>query len=73
MAHPRFRPHMAAMSHYPTPLERAFELARSGDYASVAEIKAQLSKEGLSHGQIEGPTLVRQLRELCIAARANAD
>jgi hypothetical protein len=60
------------MSHRPTPLERAFELARTGEYASVGEIKLQLSKEGLAHGQIEGPVLVRQLRDLCNAARDKA-
>jgi hypothetical protein len=33
---------MQAMGKYPTPLERAFELARTGQYANVTEIKAEL-------------------------------
>lgn len=56
-----------------TTLERAFELARTGDYLGIAEIRAQLKAEGYSLGQLEGPSLMRQLRELCIASRkANA-
>lgn len=57
-----------------TTLERAFELARTGDYLGIAEIRAQLKAEGYSLGQLEGPSLMRQLRELCIASRkANAN
>jgi hypothetical protein len=52
-----------------TPLERAFELARSGKYSSASDIRRALSAEGYSHVQIEGPTLMRQLRELMRAAR----
>jgi hypothetical protein len=57
----------------PTTLERAFALARSGDHASVADIRAQLRREG--HDQVEahlaGPAIGRQLRALCDAARAD--
>ena len=61
------------MTSRPTTLERAFELARTGDYLGIAEIRAQLKAEGYSLGQLEGPSLMRQLRELCIASRkANA-
>jgi len=49
-----------------TPLERAFELARSGKYRSVGEVRAQLKLEGLSDEQIYGNSIVKQLRELCI-------
>lgn len=52
-----------------TTLERAFELARTGDYVGIAEIRAQLKVEGYSLGQLEGPSLMRQLRELCISSR----
>ena len=52
-----------------TPLERAFVLARTGDYAGVAEIRAQLKAEGYETGQLEGPSLLKQLRALCDAAR----
>jgi hypothetical protein len=58
------------MTHRPSPLERAFELTRSGEYATVAELRKQLRAEGLSDNQIDGPTLNRQLRGLCIAGIA---
>ena len=56
-----------------TPLERAFILARSGEYVGVAEIKSQLKAEGYGVQQLEGPLLMRQLRELCIASRKVED
>jgi hypothetical protein len=49
----------------PTVLERAFALARTGDYAGVQEIRMQLKAEGYALHQLEGPTLIRQLRALC--------
>lgn len=61
------------MTSRPTVLERAFTLARSGDYAGVAEIKAQLKTEGYALHQLEGPSLMRQLRELCGTARRDKD
>ena len=54
-------------------LERAFTLARSGEYAGVAEIRAQLKTEGYALHQLEGPSLMRQLRDLCIASRPPKD
>lgn len=47
-----------------TALERAFELAKSGKFASVSEVKSAVSKEGYSMNQMEGPMLARQLRAL---------
>lgn len=65
-------PHMGVMTYPPSTLERAFELARSGDYASTVEIRAQLKKE--RHDQVEahlqGPAITRQLRLLCQEATA---
>jgi hypothetical protein len=52
-----------------TPLERAFALARTGDYAGVSEIRNQLQAEGYETRQLEGPALLKQLRALCDAAR----
>ena len=54
----------------PTQLERAFALARTGKYAGVTEIRAQLRAEGLGTNQLEGPSLLRQLRALCTTFRA---
>lgn len=48
-----------------TPLERAFDLARSGQCEGVQDIRLRLRAEGLSDAQIWGPSLTRQLRELC--------
>jgi hypothetical protein len=58
------------MDHRPTALERAFDLARSGKCADVAQIRQQLKIEGYARDQLTGPKLIRQLRELCIAATA---
>jgi hypothetical protein len=57
---------------YQTALERAFALARSGKFAKVEQIRAQLKAEGYSDTQIWGPTLSRQLRNLCNAAAGGA-
>jgi hypothetical protein len=57
---------------YQTALERAFALARSGKCAKVQQIRVQLKAEGYSDDQIWGPTLTRQLRDLCNAAAGGA-
>lgn len=54
----------------PTALERAFELAKSGDCATVSDVTKQLKAEGFATSQITGPSLSKQLRELCNAAVA---
>ncbi len=48
----------------PSALERAFELARSGQVKNVDQIKAKLSREGYDQEQIFGKTLTRQLGDL---------
>ena len=57
------------MNDRPTPLERAFELARSGDYGSIPELRAQLSVEGHSTRVVTGATQTKQLREIITASR----
>lgn len=52
-----------------TTLERAFEMARSGDYPDTIELKRKLLAEGYSLTQMVGPSLHRQLKQLCIEAR----
>ena len=52
-----------------TPLERAFEIAKSGDCATVTDMKAQLKKEGHSLDQISGDSLLKQLKALMAEAR----
>jgi hypothetical protein len=47
----------------PSPLERAFELARTGRFGSVDHISQQLKNEGCDLDQFMGPVLRRQLRQ----------
>jgi hypothetical protein len=54
-----------------TALERAFQLAKSGKYLSMSEIRKKLKKEGFSLVQIEGGALTKQLRELIKSSREN--
>jgi hypothetical protein len=58
------------MDHTITALERAFQLARSGECVSVPAVKKQLRTEGYSVAQITGPTLAKQLLALIKEARA---
>jgi hypothetical protein len=43
-------------------IERAFQLAKSGQYVNVTAIKSQLNKEGYDAYQIFGPNLCKQIR-----------
>ena len=47
-----------------TVLERAFELAKSGEYSTVNIIKGKLKAEGYSLEQVDGKALTTQLRAL---------
>jgi hypothetical protein len=44
-----------------TTLERAFELARSGRFSTVSELKLAVAAEGYDRKQLEGGALSRQL------------
>jgi hypothetical protein len=48
------------------------ELAKSGQCATVEEIKKKLKAESLSDKQLMGKTLIKQLRELIEAAEKRA-
>jgi hypothetical protein len=48
-------------------LERAFQLAKSGDCRSVDEVRKKLASEGYYATQITGKTLLRQLQALISA------
>ena len=58
----------------PTTLERAFVLARSGSCQSVGDIRLTLKRERFDQveAHLSGPSVVRQLRGLCEAARRPA-
>ncbi len=68
MAHRAAWTYLVCMTDRITTLERAFELARSGDCASISEVREKLVAEGYSLQQLTGPTLLKQLRTLCAAA-----
>jgi hypothetical protein len=50
-------------------LERAFELARSGQCRTLGEVRRALATECYKPDQIEGPSLLKQLKAI-FAARA---
>ena len=52
-----------------TPLERAFELARSGRVPSVGEIRRQLKREGYEQDCLVGRAVTSQLRSIIDATR----
>jgi hypothetical protein len=52
------------MQVHKTTLERAFELARTGHYATVCGLKQRLAKEGYVADQLTGPTLLAQVRAI---------
>jgi hypothetical protein len=52
-----------------TAMERAFDLARTGLYSEVGEIKDRLRNEGYFTDAVTGPMLRAQLKGLMEAAR----
>ena len=52
-----------------TALERAFELAGSGQVSTLAEIKKCLKREGYNLATITGSSLSKQIRELISKAK----
>ena len=63
----------AVASVRPSLVERAFELAQSGDCIDVNDIRFRLHREGYEHRYLQGPSLMRQLRQLMAAARKATD
>ena len=60
---------LAPMDTHPISLERAFQLARSGQSSSLEDIRLQLRREDLYEHQVIGQVLTRQLRDLISDAR----
>ncbi len=54
----------AAMKPNTTSIERAFELASSGRFSNVKEVRLKLAREGYNTDTMEGPLLYAQLREV---------
>jgi len=55
-------------------VERAYQLARSGQFRTVGEIKIRVRAEGYydAVAQLEGRTISTALRRLIVQARADA-
>ncbi len=53
----------------PTLIERAFELAKSGECENLSVLRKQLHAEGYAEYLLVGPSLSRQLRDLCATAQ----
>lgn len=58
----------------PSTVERAFELARSGEFEATRQISDRLRAEGYwdATAQLDGPALRAQLKKLCREARREA-
>lgn len=58
-----------------TTLERAFQLARTGEFAGASQIRLKLTADGYSgvNLHIAGTSLVRQLNRICRDARTVQD
>jgi hypothetical protein len=52
-------------------VERAYQLASSGEYATVSEIRVRLAREGYSNvvSHLAGRTIGLALRKLCAESR----
>jgi hypothetical protein len=55
-----------------TALERAFEIAKSGEVAGLEELKVALAAEGHDPKQLQGPLLRKQLRAVIKKAREHS-
>ncbi len=67
--------HIATMQFRPTTLERAYQLADSGECRSVSEVKKRLQAEGYDRiaDQLYGRTVTNALRDRCAAALEKRD
>lgn len=61
---------MKGMNNRPTTLERAYQLAESGECRTVGEVKKRLQSEGFERiaDQLYGRTVTNALRDRCTAA-----
>jgi hypothetical protein len=67
--YPRRKAEVLDMDPKVSALERAFQLARSGQAASIDDIKKRLKREGYEEKAVDGgPSVAGQLRKLIIEA-----
>ena len=57
------------MAHTIHILDRAFELARTGNFAELRDLKARLREEGYAEPLTVGDYLTKMLRDIMRAAR----
>lgn len=64
-----------AVTYRPGTVERAYQLAKSGEFETARQIKVQLDREGYIDGysQISGVAMARELGRICRARRAAND
>jgi len=62
------------MSIPPTTVERAYQLADSGECAGLGDVRSRLQAEGFSNiaGHLHGSTIAKALRTRCKAASGPA-
>ena len=60
------------MDRYKSALERAFELAASGEFETVDQIRRRLSSEGYLTYQVVGRALFQQLNKILKTPRQSA-
>ncbi len=65
----------ASMSYSPSTLERAFQLANTGEFRTVTQIGKRLTEERYTdvRGQLYGRSVRTSLVKLCVAARERTD
>lgn len=71
----RHRTHIGQMTFRPTTLERAYQLADSGECRTVTDVKKRLQAEGYDRiaDQLYGRVVTNALRDRCVAAMARVE
>ena len=57
--------------HQCTPLDRAFQIARSGKACTMSDIRKELRSEGYSEDGLTDPYIIKQLRILMKLSAGN--
>ncbi len=64
---------LLCMKPHTTSLERAFQLAESGQFVTLDNIRIKLKNEGYDIRQMEGRSLLKQLSQIMQKAQADTD
>lgn len=63
---------LTQQQNYKSAVERAFEIAGSGEVHSIERLGRALSREGYALNVLTGPLLLKQLRARIVASRPEA-